>query len=100
MDTNPASSIEYPLLYRRVRRERGEGKLMVRKKNSDVKPQKALNSLKILYYSFLSVLSVLSVVKNSCSVILNYACSPLVGEFQDLVSCKARKVKRACKEEL
>jgi len=42
--------------------------LMVRKKNSDVKPQNTLNSLKILYYSSLSVISV---VKNSCSVILN-----------------------------
>ena len=34
----------------------------IRKKNSDVKPQKTLNSLKILHYSFLSALSVFSVV--------------------------------------
>jgi len=36
----------------------------IKKKNSDVKPQKALNSLKILYYLSLSVFSV---VKNFCS---------------------------------
>ena len=54
----------------------------IRKKNSYVKPQKTLSSLKILHYSFLSALSVFSVVKNSCSVMLNYACSTLVGEFQ------------------
>ena len=54
-------------------------------KNSDAKPQKTLNSLKILY------ISVLSVVKNSCSVILNL--------FQNLVSRKARKKgAKACPE--
>ena len=49
----------------------------IRKKNSDVKPQKTLSSLKILYYLFLSALSV---VKNSCSVILN--------SFQNLQNTK------------
>ena len=64
-------------LQRALRREEME---WLRKKNSDVKSQKTLSSLKILYHSFLSVLSV---VKNSCSVILN--------SFQNLVSRKARK---------
>jgi len=49
------------------------------------KPQKALNSLKILYYLSLSALSVFSVAKNFCSVVLNL--------FQNLVSRKARKDK-------
>jgi len=59
--------------------QRREEMEWLRKKNSDVKPQKTLSSLKILYHSFLSVLSV---VKNSCSVILN--------SFQNLVFREAR----------